>query len=44
MKIEHFTDVPAETVEGVPGVTVRWVISEKHGASRARCWWCAPGF
>lgn len=32
MKVQHYTDVPAEKVEGVPGVTVRWVISEKDGA------------
>ncbi len=32
MQVQHYTAVPAEKVEGVPGVTVRWVISEKHGA------------
>ena len=32
MKIEHFTDTVAEAVEGVPGVTVRWVVGEKDGA------------
>jgi len=32
LKIQHFTDVQAEQVEGVPGVTVRWVISENDGA------------
>jgi quercetin dioxygenase-like cupin family protein len=32
VKVQHYTDVPAEEVEGVPGVTVRWVISEKDGA------------
>ena len=32
MKVQHYTDVPAEEVEGVPGVTVRWVISEKDSA------------
>jgi quercetin dioxygenase-like cupin family protein len=32
MKVQHYTDVPAEGFEGVPGVTVRWVISERDGA------------
>jgi len=32
VKVQHFTDVPAEEVEGVPGVTVRWVIDEGDGA------------
>ena len=32
MKIEHYTDTPAESIENVPGVTVRWVIGEKDGA------------
>lgn len=32
MKVRHYADVPAAKVEGVPGVTVRWVISEKDGA------------
>ncbi len=32
MKIEHYTETPAEAAEGVPGVTVRWVIGEKDKA------------
>ena len=32
MKVQHYTDVTAQEVEGVPGVTVRWVIGEKDGA------------
>jgi len=32
VKIQHYTDVPAKEFEGVPGVTVRWVISEKDGS------------
>jgi quercetin dioxygenase-like cupin family protein len=32
MKVERFTDTTSETVEGVPGVTVRWVIGEKDAA------------
>ena len=32
MKVQHFTEVPAEKVEGVPGVTIRLVIGEKDGA------------
>lgn len=31
-KIEHYTNTRAETVENVPGVTVRWVIGEQDGA------------
>ena len=46
MKIEHYTDTPPETVEGVPGVTVRWVIGEKHGAPHfaLRVFDVAPGY
>jgi quercetin dioxygenase-like cupin family protein len=32
IKIEHYTDTEAEPVEGVPGVTIRWVISKQDGA------------
>jgi quercetin dioxygenase-like cupin family protein len=32
VKVQHYTDVPAEEADGVPGVTVRWVISEQDGA------------
>lgn len=32
MKVQHYTNVPAEEAEGMAGVTVRWVISEKGGA------------
>lgn len=32
MKVQHFADVPAQEVEGAPGVTVRWVIGEQEGA------------
>jgi len=28
----HYTDVPAEEVAGVPGVTVRWLMGKKEGA------------
>ncbi len=31
MKVQHYTDTPAEPAE-VPGVTVRWVIKESDGA------------
>lgn len=32
MQVRHYTDVQAEPVEGVPGVTIRWVIGEQDGA------------
>jgi quercetin dioxygenase-like cupin family protein len=32
MKVEHYTETKAELAEGVPGVTVRWVVGEKDGA------------
>jgi quercetin dioxygenase-like cupin family protein len=32
IKIEHYTDIQAKAVEGVPGVTVRWVIGKEDGA------------
>jgi quercetin dioxygenase-like cupin family protein len=32
MKVEHYTNTPLEEVENVPGVSVRWVITDKDGA------------
>lgn len=32
MKVRNYREVEAEPAEGVPGITVRWVISEKEGA------------
>ena len=32
MIVKHFEDVPAEAVEGEPGLTVRWLVSESDGA------------
>ncbi len=32
MKIEHYSRTPAEPADGVPGVTVRWVIGKKDNA------------
>lgn len=32
MKVEHFSQTPAEAVKDVPGVTVRWVVSQEDGA------------
>lgn len=32
MKVSHYTNIQAEEVENVPGVTIRWVISDKDGA------------
>jgi quercetin dioxygenase-like cupin family protein len=32
IKIEHYTDTQAEAVEGIPGVTIRWVIGKQDGA------------
>jgi quercetin dioxygenase-like cupin family protein len=32
MKIEHYTDTPAEPVVDAPGVTIRWVIKKEDGA------------
>jgi quercetin dioxygenase-like cupin family protein len=45
MKVQHYTEVPAQEVEGVLGVTVRWVIDEKDGAPHfaMRVFDVAPG-
>lgn len=32
MKVEHYSRTAAEPVEGVPGVTIRWVIGEEDDA------------
>ena len=32
MILKHFKDVPAEPVEGEPGLMVRWLIAEADGA------------
>jgi quercetin dioxygenase-like cupin family protein len=32
IKIEHYSETPAEAVEEVPGVTVRWIIGKEDGA------------
>jgi len=32
MKAYHFTEVPAEPVEGCPGVSIRWAIGQNMGA------------
>ena len=32
MKIQSYTETPAEAVSEAPGVTIRWVISKKDGA------------
>ena len=32
MKAYHYTDVPAEPAEGLPGVSLRWVIGKNVGA------------
>jgi len=32
MFICHYTEVPAEKIEGISGVTVRWLIGKKEGA------------
>lgn len=32
MQVRHFTDTQSEPVEGVPGVTIRWVVSKIDGA------------
>lgn len=32
MQIKHWTDVPAEPMQGVQGATIRWVIGEGDGA------------
>jgi len=33
MKVTHYTDVPAKTVEqGAEGVSIRWIITEADGA------------
>jgi quercetin dioxygenase-like cupin family protein len=32
MNVKHYTQTPTETVENVPGVTIRWVVSKKNAA------------
>ena len=32
MKVQHYSATPAVAVEEAPGVSVRWVISDKDGA------------
>ena len=32
MKVEPYTQTPAQTYEGVEGVSIRWVISKDDGA------------
>lgn len=32
MKVQTYTDTPAETVNEAPGVTIRWVINRDDGA------------
>ena len=32
MKTYHYTEVPAEPAEGLPGVSLRWVIGKNVGA------------
>jgi quercetin dioxygenase-like cupin family protein len=32
MKVFHYTDVPAQPAEGLPGVTLRWAIAQNVGA------------
>ena len=32
MKAYHYTKVPEESVEGLPGISMRWVIGENVGA------------
>ncbi|MEA3459680.1 MAG: cupin domain-containing protein [Chloroflexota bacterium] len=32
MKVRNYREVEVETIESLPGVTIRWVISEKEGA------------
>lgn len=46
MKVEHYSETPAEAVENVPGVTVRWVVGEKDGAPNfaMRVFEVEPGF
>jgi quercetin dioxygenase-like cupin family protein len=34
MKVIHYADVPAEPMEGLPGITVRWAIRAADGAPR----------
>jgi quercetin dioxygenase-like cupin family protein len=46
MKVRHYTEVPAQAVEeGAQGVQIRWVITEKDGASHfaMRHFEIAPG-
>jgi quercetin dioxygenase-like cupin family protein len=46
IKIEHYTDTKAEPVEGVPGVTIRWVIAKQDGAQNfaMRVFEVEPGY
>ncbi len=32
MQVRHYTDIQAERVEDVPGVTIRWVVGKDDGA------------
>jgi quercetin dioxygenase-like cupin family protein len=32
MKVQHYTDTPAESYPGTPGVSIRWVITKDDGA------------
>lgn len=32
MKVQHFTDTPAESFPEIEGVTIRWVINSNDGA------------
>lgn len=46
MKVTHYSEVPAENPGGeTSGVTIRWVISEEHGAPNfyMRIFEIAPG-
>jgi len=45
MKVQHYTDTPSAAVEEAPGVSVRWVISDKDGAPNfaMRVFDVAPG-
>jgi len=33
MKVQHYSNVPAEEVTEAPGVTIRWLIAQSSGAS-----------
>lgn len=45
MKIQHYSEVEAEEVKGLPGVRVRWVIGDRDGAENfaMRVFELAPG-